>query len=79
MTTPQQTSAQANATLPAELDVLIVGDSIVFEEVHPGLKLTFRYRWTSSDRFGFVRTATLVNDGDQVVGIPFVGDHPQRF
>ncbi len=41
----------------------VVGDSIIFEESHPGLGLRFRYRWTSSDRFGFIRTASLINDG----------------
>ncbi len=45
----------------------VVGDSVIFEEVHTRLALTFRYRWASSDRFGFVRTTTLVNDGDHPV------------
>ncbi|MFT7581899.1 MAG: hypothetical protein ACI9MR_003580, partial [Myxococcota bacterium] len=38
----------------------LAGDRIEFEEVHPTLGLTFRYRWSTCDRFGFVRTATLV-------------------
>ena len=41
----------------------VVGDSVVFEEHDEATGLTFRYRWTSSDRFGFVRTAELSNDG----------------
>ena len=45
----------------------VVGDSVIFEEVHTRLALTFRYRWASSDRFGFVRTTTLTNDGDRPV------------
>ena len=45
----------------------VVGDSVIFEEIHPELQLTFRYRWSSSDQFGFIRTASLVNDGDQPV------------
>lgn len=36
-------------------------NSVAFEEEHDGLNLTFRYRWDACDRFGFVRTATLVN------------------
>ncbi len=40
----------------------VVGDSVLFEEVNPSMGLTFRYRWASSHRFGFVRTATLVNE-----------------
>jgi len=41
-----------------------VGNSVVFEEVNTTLGLTFRYRWATSDAFGFIRTATLANDGD---------------
>lgn len=50
----------------------VVGSSIIFEEVHPDWNLRFRYRWTSSDRFGFVRTATLINDGDQPAQVELV-------
>ena len=41
----------------------VVGDQVIFEEVRGGLGLAFRYRWSNSDRFGFVRTATLTNIG----------------
>lgn len=47
----------------------VLGNFIVFEEVHEALDLTFRYRWSSSDRFGFVRTATLVNGGLNAVHV----------
>jgi hypothetical protein len=40
----------------------VLSDSIIFEETHRELKLTFSYEWTASDEFGFVRTATLRND-----------------
>jgi hypothetical protein len=39
----------------------LLGNAVVFEEQHPGLGLTFRYRWAPSDRYGWVRTATLVH------------------
>ncbi|HSJ70618.1 MAG TPA: hypothetical protein VLA29_03105 [Acidimicrobiia bacterium] len=42
----------------------VVGDAVVFEERDEATGLTFRYRWSSSDRFGFMRTATLENDGN---------------
>ena len=32
---------------------------VEFEEHHEGLGLTFRSRWSPSDRFGFVRTASI--------------------
>lgn len=34
---------------------------IAFEEIHHSLGMTFRYTWAPSDKFGFVRMATLEN------------------
>src|SRR3569833_258013 len=34
---------------------------ITFEEIHHSLGMTFRYTWMPSDKFGFVRTATIEN------------------
>ncbi len=48
------------------------GDTLVFEEVHAGLGMTFRYRWANTDRFGFVRTATLANGGAGAVHVAVV-------
>lgn len=39
----------------------VAGNQLVFEEHHLRLGLTFRSRWATSERFGFVRTVTLVN------------------
>jgi hypothetical protein len=52
---PRQTSRRTVAKS-------VVGDSVLFEERHEECGLVFRYRWSSSDRFGFVRTATMVNE-----------------
>jgi len=38
------------------------GNKVVFEEINHDLGLTFRYAWKSSDKFGFVRQSTLIND-----------------
>ena len=38
----------------------VTGNSVVFEEVHEEIGLTFRYRWSTSSAYGFVRTSTLV-------------------
>lgn len=40
-----------------------LGNKLVFEEVSDTLQLSFRYRWTFSQRFGFVRTCCLTNHG----------------
>ncbi|MGC9997648.1 MAG: hypothetical protein ABSE79_20200 [Terriglobia bacterium] len=37
------------------------GNKIIFEEVNHDLGLTFSYGWMTSERFGFVRPARLVN------------------
>ena len=41
----------------------VIGNRLVFEEIHHDLGLAFRYRWSASDEFGCVRTATLANLG----------------
>lgn len=35
------------------------GNKVIFEEINHDLDLTFRYQWSSSERFGFVRHARL--------------------
>jgi len=37
----------------------LTGDRLELEEVHPDLGFTFRYRWSTSADFGFVRTCSL--------------------
>ncbi|TBN04028.1 hypothetical protein EYD45_08430 [Hyunsoonleella flava] len=45
------------------------GNKIVFEEINLDLKLTFRYEWNSSNKFGFVKKSTLINNSDTKVGV----------
>jgi len=40
-----------------------IGNRVHFEEINHDLGLAFRYRWSASDEFGLVRTATLSNLG----------------
>jgi hypothetical protein len=42
----------------------VYGNKVMFEEVNHDLGLTFRYQWNSSDKFGFVRKAELINDAE---------------
>ena len=39
------------------------GNTIIFEEVNDDLALVFSYAWTTSERFGFVRSAAVTNRG----------------
>lgn len=41
----------------------LLGDEVVFDELHTGLNLRFTYRWRFSRKFGFVRTARISNEG----------------
>ncbi|MEK8179809.1 hypothetical protein WMW71_05605 [Flavobacterium buctense] len=40
------------------------GNKIIFEEIHHDLQLTFRYQWSSSNLFGFVKTSKLINNSN---------------
>lgn len=45
------------------------GNKIIFEEVNHDLDLTFRYQWSSSDTYGFVRKSTLQNHNKHAINI----------
>jgi hypothetical protein len=45
----------------------IAGDKIVFEELNYDLGLSFQYQWASSEEFGFVRSSTVKNIGNNDV------------
>jgi hypothetical protein len=38
------------------------GNKIIFEEIHNDFNLTYRYQWSSSNLFGFVKKSELIND-----------------
>ncbi len=50
----------------------IYGHKVIFEEINHDLALTYRYEWSSSNQFGFVRQSTLLNHSQQEVGIEMV-------
>jgi len=39
----------------------VVGDKILFEEVNHTLQLRFRYSWSTSDQYGFIRRSELTD------------------
>ena len=47
----------------------LYGNKVAFEEINEDLNLTFRYEWSSSNLYGFRRTASISNTGDQAVEI----------
>jgi hypothetical protein len=40
------------------------GNKVIFEEIHNDLQLTFRYQWSSSNIFGFVKKAEIINNSN---------------
>jgi hypothetical protein len=42
----------------------IYGNKVIFEEVNHDLKITFRYQWNSSSKYGFVKKSELTNHSE---------------
>ncbi len=47
----------------------VYGNKVIFEEVNHSLKLTFQYQWSNAKKFGFIRNASLINDGEKALHI----------
>ena len=45
------------------------GNKIIFEEVNKDLLLTFRYQWSSSNQFGFVKESTILNNSSKSISL----------
>ncbi len=45
------------------------GNKIIFEEINHDLELTFRYQWSSSDTYGFVKKSKLINTSHESVEV----------
>ena len=45
------------------------GNKIIFEEINADLNLVFRYQWAPSERFGFVRHATLASTASTAMSV----------
>ena len=50
----------------------IYGNKLLFEEVNHDLQLTMRIAWRTSDRFGFIKSSWLQNDGEHPCEIALV-------
>jgi hypothetical protein len=47
----------------------LYGNKVIFEEINHDLQLTFSYRWSSGDSYGFIRKSTLSNQGSNAVSV----------
>ena len=48
------------------------GNKVVFEEINKDLGLTYRYQWSSSNQFGFVKTSTIINNSFKNISVTFL-------
>jgi hypothetical protein len=47
----------------------VFGNKILFEEENLDLELCFRYEWTTSDNYGFVKSSSILNNGKSTLNI----------
>ena len=45
------------------------GNKVIFEEINHNLNLTFQYEWNSSNKFGFIKKSTLINNADKAIKV----------
>jgi len=47
----------------------VTGDAVMFEEINESINISFSYRWETSEKFGIVRTAEIVNLGSNDIAV----------
>jgi hypothetical protein len=50
----------------------IYGNKIVFEEINQDLEVAFQYSWSNSEKFGFVKKSSLLNQSSSAVQMEIV-------
>jgi len=48
------------------------GNKVVFEEINEDLGVTFRYQWSSTDTYGFVKKSTFINNSSDQIQVTFL-------
>lgn len=61
-----------NYDLSRNLYKSFYGNKIIFEEIHHGFKLAFRYEWSNSNLFGFIKKSEITNFSDIDYSITFL-------
>ncbi len=47
----------------------IYGNKVIFEEINHDLQLNFQYTWTNSQKYGFIKKSTLINQGSSRISV----------
>ena len=66
---PFTSSVIENYSVTRNLYKSVMGNEAVFEEINHDLGITFRYGWQSCEKYGIVRTASILSDSDADVEI----------
>ncbi|WP_462250316.1 hypothetical protein [Ekhidna sp.] len=45
------------------------GNKILFEEINHDLEVTFRYKWSSSNKFGFIKESHFINHSNERISL----------
>tara|TARA_R110002051_G_scaffold145240_1_gene218106 strand:+ start:55161 stop:58586 length:3426 start_codon:yes stop_codon:yes gene_type:complete len=45
------------------------GNKVIFEEINHDLQVTFRYQWSSSNTYGFVKKSKFINDSTEAINV----------
>jgi len=61
---PFSEKKQSRFEIQRNLYKSIYGNQIVFEEINQTLGLVFKYQWSNSEEYGFIRTSTIHNIGE---------------
>ena len=48
------------------------GNKVIFEEINHDLEISFRYQWSSSNRFGFIKESQLANHSSDTVYVRLI-------
>ena len=62
----------SNYKLKRNLYKNATGTKVIFEEVNLSLQLTFKYKWSVSKGFGFVRSCSIINNSNELSKIRVV-------
>ena len=54
-----------NYNLTRNLYKNLYGNKVIFEEINNDLQLTFRYQWSSSNLYGFVKKSEIINSSNK--------------
>ncbi len=46
-----------------------LGNKVLFEEINHDLNLTFRYQWKSTNKYGFIKESSLINNSGKQVSV----------